>query len=80
MVAIIVAVLITVGLIAIVVVKPEITRDKGGKVLTFVALFILPIVALGLGAYKHYETSKTNDFCFSCHVMKPYGESLFIDW
>ena len=70
---------LTVALIGLVVLQPSLVRGRGGKVLAFVALFVLPLMVTVLGAYGHLESSKSTEFCVSCHVMEPYGESLFID-
>jgi cytochrome c-type protein NapC len=70
---------VAIFLILYLVLRPERVQYKGGKVLTFVAFLILPIVAMTLGANSHLEHSKTTEFCLSCHEMKPYGESLYID-
>ncbi len=66
-------------LILIIVIRPSLTKEKGGKILAFVGLFIIPIIALGIGTNSHLEQSKTTSFCLSCHVMEPYGKSLYID-
>ena len=54
-------------------------KEGGGKVLIFVALFIFPIIAAVVGVNTHLDNSKKTSFCLSCHVMKTYGESLYID-
>lgn len=73
------AVALTVALIAAVLWRPAMTRGRGGKVLAFVAFLVLPIVVTALGVSTHLEQSKTTDFCLSCHVMEPYGDSLYVD-
>lgn len=70
-------VVVTVALIAIVVRRPGLT--VGGKVQAFVALFVLPLMVTAFGVAAHLEHSKSTEFCLSCHVMEPYGESLHID-
>ena len=47
--------------------------------LAFLAVLVLPTAAFSLGMAEHMEQSKTTGFCLSCHVMEPYGRSLFID-
>jgi cytochrome c-type protein NapC len=60
-------------------IRPSITAAQGGKVVAFMAFFILPIVATVLGASIHLENSKSTQFCLSCHVMEAHGKSLYID-
>lgn len=77
--ALVFAVIATIALIALVVERPRLLENRGGKALAFLALCLLPVGALGLGAYSHLESSKRTEFCLSCHVMEPYGESLRLD-
>ena len=72
-------IVLTVILIGLLIIRPSLTTVPGGKILAFIALFILPITALALGAAIHLEDAKSTDFCLSCHPMKPYGKSLRID-
>lgn len=58
---------------------PAITATRAGKVLGFVALFILPSIATWWGVEAHIERSKQTAFCLSCHIMEPYGHSLYVD-
>ena len=69
----------TLAVIAVLVRRPEWTNGVGGKILAFLALLALPGLLLVGGAGRHYEQAKTTSFCLSCHVIKPYGESLYID-
>jgi nitrate/TMAO reductase-like tetraheme cytochrome c subunit len=55
------------------------TRATSGKMLAFVALFMLPAIAVRQGFAAHMEQAKTTKFCLSCHIMDPYGQSLLID-
>jgi nitrate/TMAO reductase-like tetraheme cytochrome c subunit len=61
------------------IIRPGITRDGGGRILGFLALFLLPAFAFVVGFGAHMEQSKRTQFCLSCHVMKPYGQSLRVD-
>jgi cytochrome c-type protein NapC len=61
------------------IIRPGITRDRGGRILAFLSLFILPSLALAVGFGAHVEQSKRTEFCLSCHVMEPYGKSLKVD-
>lgn len=74
-----IAVFLTVGLAALPALRPELTRGRGGRVLAFVALFILPALLTAGGLTAHMEQAKSTEFCLSCHVMEPYGESLWTD-
>ena len=78
-VILIAVIVITIGLIVLLILKPEITITATGKMLAFVSLFIFPILAGVLGTASHVEHSKTTQFCLSCHEMKPFGKSLHID-
>jgi len=66
-------------LIGLLVIRPALTTARGGKILAFIAFFILPIAATGFGTRIHLEHSKSTQFCLSCHVMEPYGKSLYVD-
>jgi nitrate/TMAO reductase-like tetraheme cytochrome c subunit len=66
-------------LILVVVIRPSITASREGKILAFLALFIVPLVAAGVGASEHMERSEQTQFCLSCHIMEPYGRSLYVD-
>lgn len=70
---------LTVGLIAFVVVRPHLADTRGGKVLAFVAFFLLPVFCAAVGTSEHLERSKQTKFCLSCHEMEPYGKSLLVD-
>lgn len=70
---------VSILLVAGIILRPEITVARSGKILAFVTLSILPIVAGGLGLSEHYEKAKQTSFCLSCHVMEPYGKSLYVD-
>lgn len=66
-------------LVYTVVLRPDLTTNRGGKMLAFIALFILPVALAAAGMQTHMELSKRTEFCLSCHIMKPYGQSLKID-
>ena len=71
--------IITIILIGIVVAAPAITAGRAGKILAFLALFVFPMMVGTFGAAEHMERSKQTSFCLSCHIMEPYGRSLYID-
>ena len=70
---------ITAIFVAWIVIRPGVTATKGGKILAFVVLCLMPILCLGMGASYHMERSKQTKFCLSCHEMEPYGKSLLVD-
>ena len=70
---------VTIALATLIAAKPSLAATHGGKILAFVALFVLPILASVLTASFHLEHSKQTQFCLSCHIMEPYGRSLYID-
>lgn len=75
-----IALLSVAGLLSLLVAfRPEFTRARGGKIVAFVALFILPLVASWAGLSAQMEKSKETQFCLSCHVMTDYGRSLYND-
>ncbi|HKI01130.1 MAG TPA: NapC/NirT family cytochrome c [Thermoanaerobaculia bacterium] len=72
-------VLVTIALIALLVLRPSLVAARGGRILAFLCLFALPLLATGLGMSAQVEHSKSTSFCLSCHVMEPYGKSLYVD-
>ena len=76
---IIVLVLFSVALIAVLLARPGITATRGGKILGFLVLFLLPMLCAAMGVSSELERSKTTKFCLSCHIMGPYGQSLHVD-
>ena len=59
--------------------RTGLTRSREGKMLAFVALFGLPLVAVTFGFSEQMERAESRTFCLSCHVMADYGRSLYID-
>jgi cytochrome c-type protein NapC len=55
------------------------TRSREGKMLAFLALFILPVAAVSLGFSEQMDRAESTTFCLSCHVMSDYGHSLYND-
>lgn len=66
-------------LVVLLIARPSVTTTRGGKILAFVSLVILPFLSAAGGVSEHVERSKTTEFCTSCHVMKDYGKSLYVD-
>ncbi len=50
-----------------------------GTGLLVVTLVALPIVMIYVGTNHHLATSKSTEFCMSCHVMEDYGTSMMVD-
>jgi cytochrome c-type protein NapC len=76
---IIALVLFSITLIAVLVARPGITVTRGGKMMAFLVLFLLPILCAAMGVSSELERSKTTQFCLSCHTMESYGRSLHAD-
>lgn len=72
-------VLAALALIAVVARRPSLTAARGGRILAFIAFLVLPLLATAVGFSAHVEHSKSTKFCLSCHVMEPYGRSLYMD-
>jgi cytochrome c-type protein NapC len=70
---------ITIVVACLVVLRPGLTVVRGGKILAFLGLFIFPAMAAMLGFESHLERSKETSFCLTCHIMGPYGRSLYVD-
>src|SRR5271169_671323 len=70
---------LTLLLCVLLMVRPKLGATKDGKVLGFVALFMLPLMAGSSGMQVHIEKATRTEFCLSCHLMEPYGKSLHID-
>ena len=66
-------------LIVLLKLRPALALAPGGKMLAFMALFLLPTPVLAQGLAHRLEQSKSTGFCLSCHVMEPYGQSLLVD-
>ena len=70
---------LSIGLALLVGFRADLTRTRGGKMLAFVALLILPVLAVWGGFEQHMDRATTTQFCLSCHVMLEYGQSLHYD-
>jgi cytochrome c-type protein NapC len=70
---------VAVVLAILVATRADLTRVRGGKILAFVTLFVLPVVAVGMGYSEHMERATSTQFCLSCHVMNDFGRSLHVD-
>jgi len=65
--------------IAVIVARPNLTSSKEGKIMAFLAFLVLPVLCAAWGGSVQIERSKQREFCLSCHVMEPYGKSLYVD-
>jgi hypothetical protein len=59
--------------------RAQLTRSREGKILAFVALFALPVMAAWTGFSEHMDRAESTQFCLSCHVMGDFGKTLYID-
>ncbi|MEO8050305.1 MAG: c-type cytochrome, partial [Acidobacteriota bacterium] len=67
------------ALIGVLVFRPGLTATAGGKILAFFVLFLMPLIAAGIGTTYHIDRSKSTKFCVSCHEMEPFGKSLMVN-
>ena len=72
-------IVIALALAVLLAFRVELTRVRGGKILAFVVLFIVPVVAVALGFSEHMQRAESTQFCLSCHVMHDFGQSLYVD-
>ena len=72
-------IILTLVVISLLLVRPSLMTVQGGKILAFIAFFIMPVIAMALGTSLHLEHSKSTRFCLSCHTMEAYGKSLSYD-
>ena len=59
--------------------RVHLTRSREGKMLAFVALFALPVMAAWAGFSEQMDRAESTKFCLSCHIMDDFGKSLYID-
>jgi cytochrome c-type protein NapC len=72
-------ILFSIALAAIFLIRPSVTSGSGWKMVAFLGLCVLPALCLVGGVNTHVQRSEQTTFCISCHVMVPYGKSLYID-
>jgi cytochrome c-type protein NapC len=72
-------VLAAVFLVALVSSRPGLATSPGGKLLIFAALFLLPVASIRSGLRVHMQSTKSTEFCMSCHVMEPFGQGLLVE-
>ena len=70
---------LSVVLAALFLVRPSLTSAAGWKIVAFIGLCVLPALGIVGGMNTHVQRSEQTQFCISCHVMIPYGQSLYVD-
>ena len=56
-------------LIGVLVARPALTTTRGGKILAFLVLFLLPLLCMAMGVSSELQRSTSTAFCLSCHTM-----------
>jgi cytochrome c-type protein NapC len=72
-------IVLSIVLASIFLIRPSVTSATGWKMVAFIGLGVLPALCLVGGMNTHVQRSETTRFCVSCHVMIPYGQSLYVD-
>ena len=70
---------LSIVLASIFLIRPSLTSATGWKIVAFIGLCVLPALCIVGGMNTHVQRSETTRFCVSCHVMIPYGQSLYVD-
>ena len=70
---------LSVVLAAVFLIRPSLTSAAGWKIVAFIGLCVLPALCIVGGMNTHVQRSEQTRFCISCHVMIPYGQSLYVD-
>ena len=66
-------------LIGVLAAWPGLTTTRGGKILAFLVLFLMPSLCMTMGISSELERSTSTEFCLSCHTMASHGRSLYVD-
>ena len=72
-------IILTIVLTCIFLFRPSVTTGVAWKMVAFVGLCVLPALCIDAGVSTHMQRSEQTQFCISCHVMAPYGQSLYVD-
>jgi cytochrome c-type protein NapC len=72
-------IVLSVVLASIFLIRPSVTTGAAWKVLAFIGLCVLPALCIVGGMNTHMQRSEQTQFCISCHVMVPYGKSLYVN-
>jgi len=70
---------LSIVLAAVFLIRPSLTSAAGWKIVAFIGLSVLPALCIVGGLNTHVQRSEQTQFCISCHVMIPYGQSLYVD-
>jgi cytochrome c-type protein NapC len=70
---------LSIVLAAVFLIRPSLTSVAGWKIVAFIGLCVLPALCIVGGMNTHVQRSEQTKFCISCHVMIPYGQSLYVD-
>jgi cytochrome c-type protein NapC len=70
---------LSVVLASVFLIRPSLTKAAGWKIVAFIGLCVLPALCIVGGMDTHVQRSEQTRFCISCHVMIPYGQSLYVD-
>ena len=72
-------IVLSIVLAAVFLIRPSVTHAVGWKIVAFIGLCVLPALCIAGGMNTHIQRSERTRFCISCHVMVPYGQSLYVD-
>ena len=72
-------IVLSIVLASIFLIRPSVTTGAAWKILAFIGLCVLPALCIVGGMNTHMQRSEQTRFCISCHVMIPYGRSLYVD-
>lgn len=72
-------IVLSIALALVFLIRPSLTQATSWKILAFIGLCVLPALCIVGGMNTHVQRSEQTQFCVSCHVMIPYGKSLYLD-
>jgi cytochrome c-type protein NapC len=72
-------IVLSIVLASVFLIRPSLTQAASWKILAFIGLCVLPALCIVGGMNTHVQRSEQTQFCISCHVMIPYGQSLYVD-
>lgn len=72
-------IVLSIVLASVFLIRPSLTHAASWKILAFIGLCVLPALCIVGGMNTHVQRSEQTQFCISCHVMIPYGQSLYVD-